>query len=262
MPRHCNIALAVLIFQALVFGQTPSSTTIAATPSASNYGQAVTLTATVTAGATGKVTFYDGVTILGVGTLSGTQASITTVMLASGNRKLRAYYQGDGTYAGSSSASLLQSVVAGASMGFNCPVSYPGTWVSAIAVGDFNGDHKQDLVVANSTTRTVTVYLGNGDGTFQAGISSPTRNYPATLAVGDFNGDGRMDLAIPEGILLGNGDGTFQPVINSPPLYLGSIAVADFNGDGKADLVTSGVGPAVLMGTAMGPFRHRFTSKM
>jgi hypothetical protein len=80
----------VLIFQALALAQTPSSTSLIASPNPSNYRQAVSLTATVTSGATGKVTFYDGVTILGVGTISGGQASISTVMLPSGNRRLRA----------------------------------------------------------------------------------------------------------------------------------------------------------------------------
>ena len=60
----------------------------------------------MTAGATGKVTFYDGVTVLGVGTLAGTQASLTTVMLPSGVRRLRAYYQGEGGLAVSSSPAI------------------------------------------------------------------------------------------------------------------------------------------------------------
>jgi hypothetical protein len=61
-----GICLA-LIFQAVALGQTASSTSLMASPSPSNYGQPVTLTATATSGATGKVTFYDGVTILGIG---------------------------------------------------------------------------------------------------------------------------------------------------------------------------------------------------
>jgi hypothetical protein len=254
MHRHLTLALGGLVLHCVTFAQTPTSTAILASPNPSNYGQPVTLTATVTSGATGRVTFYDGVTILGAGTLSGAQASLTTVMLPSGIRKLRAYYSGDGTYAGSSSAILPQTVVPGASLSLDGAVSYPGPWVFAIAVGDFNGDHKQDIVVANADS-TVSVYLGNGDGTFQTGVSYPAGTY--ALAVGDFNGDGWMDLATDAGVLLGNGDGTFQPAISYPPFYAyygGSIAVADFNGDGKADIVTSGVGPAVLLGNGDGTF--------
>src|ERR1035438_4957287 len=115
---HCryHLALAGLVFQAALFGQTQNSTSLTASPNPSNYGQPVTLTATVTSGATGKVTFYDGVTILGVGTLSGTRASISTVMLPSGKQKLRAYYHGDGAYAPSSSTSIQQTVTAGQSL--------------------------------------------------------------------------------------------------------------------------------------------------
>jgi hypothetical protein len=139
-----------------------------ASPSPSNYGQPVTLAATVTSGATGKVTFYDGVTILGIGTISGGQASITTVMLPSGNRKLRAYYQGNGTYAASSSTSVAQSVVAGASLGFQPPATYsmPAV-VGSVAVGDFNGDNRQDLAMASTLGNTITVYLGNGEVRFR-----------------------------------------------------------------------------------------------
>lgn len=111
MPRAANFALAGLIFQAAAFAQTPTVTSLIASPNPSGYGQPATLTASVSAGATGKVTFYDGTTILGVGTLSGTHASLTTVMLPSGVRTLRAHYDGDGTYAMRTAATNLASRV-------------------------------------------------------------------------------------------------------------------------------------------------------
>jgi hypothetical protein len=238
-----GICLA-LVFQAVALGQTASTTSLTASSSPSNYGQPVTLTATVTSGATGKVTFYDGVTILGIGTISGTQASISTVMLPSGNRKLRAYYQGNGTYGASSSVSVPQSVVAGVSMGLRPPISFPAPFQSSgMAVADFNGDHKQDLALVDTYGNAVDIYLGNGDGTFPSAVAYPVGTAPGSVVIADFNGDGVADLAITTSgnsvdIFLGNGDGTFQPALNSVLSgILTALATGDFNGDGKADLV-------------------------
>ena len=87
----------------------------------------------------------------------------------------------------------------------------------SVAVGDFNGDGIPDLAVTNYFDTTVTILLGNGDGTFTPTAVSPQVDVPIALAVGDFNGDGKADLAVTFGtgspgavmILLGNGDGTF-----------------------------------------------------
>ncbi len=65
----------------------------------------------------------------------------------------------------------------------------------SVAVADFNGDGKADLVTANAGSNTVTVLLGNGDGTFAAPLSPAAGTDPIFAAVGDFNGDGLPDLA-------------------------------------------------------------------
>ena len=74
-----------------------------------------------------------------------------------------------------------------------------GDWPNSIAVGDFNGDGIPDLAVANGPLTisygTVTILLGNGDGTFTA-AASPGDRRPRIVAVGDFNGDGIPDLAV------------------------------------------------------------------
>jgi hypothetical protein len=64
----------------------------------------------------------------------------------------------------------------------------------SVAVGDFNGDGKLDLAVANLGSNDVSVLLGNGDGSFQAPRNFPTGLEPRSVAVGDFNGDGKVDL--------------------------------------------------------------------
>jgi hypothetical protein len=77
-----------------------------------------------------------------------------------------------------------------------------------VALGDFNGDGKLDIVTANLQGSTVSVLLGNGDGTFQAARSFATGPEPNAVAVGDFNGDGWLDLAVTDGsvwVLLNDG---------------------------------------------------------
>jgi hypothetical protein len=180
---------------------------------------------------------------------------------------------------------------------FQTPVSYGsgGLYALSVAVGDVNGDGKPDVLVANycedsscATNGSVSVLLGNGDGTFQAARSydsgGPGGQNAIAVAVGDVNGDGKPDLAVTNqcasstncdmdfgpgsvGVLLSNGDGTFQaPVVySSGGQDAIAVAVADVNGDGKPDLLVShwcvssdtcdegGVG--VLLGNGDGTFQ-------
>ena len=69
-----------------------------------------------------------------------------------------------------------------------------GSLPYSVAVGDFNGDGKSDLVTADENDSTASVLLGNGNGTFQAKRSFGTGSQPYSVAVGDFNGDGKSDL--------------------------------------------------------------------
>lgn len=139
-----------------------------------------------------------------------------------------------------------------------------GTQPKAVATGDFNGDGKPDFATADFGSSTVTVQLGNGDGTFTAAPSLiATLSNPDGLAVGDFNGDGKQDLAVANyasgtvSIFLGNGDGTFtagSPVSASAP---GAVVVGDFNNDGNADLAIANIynnSLAVLLGHGDGTF--------
>src|SRR5438067_9479836 len=86
-----------------------------------------------------------------------------------------------------------------------------GAW--AVATGDFNGDGKRDLAVANNGSNDVSILLSNGNGTFASAVNYGAGAYPKDVAVGDFNGDGKADVAVANdgsnnvSILLGNGDG-------------------------------------------------------
>ena len=74
-----------------------------------------------------------------------------------------------------------------------------GRFPYSVAVGDFNGDGKPDLAVANYNSNNVSVLLGNGDGSFQAAQDFGAGSNPYSVAVGDFNGDDKPDLAVANG---------------------------------------------------------------
>ncbi len=117
---------------------------------------------------------------------------------------------------------------------------------SAIITFDFNADQFGDLAVANAADNTVSILLGNGDGTFTAANDFPTGAGPAALAAGDFNADGVLDLVTADqgantvSVLFGNGDGTFDP-----PVAFGTgaspraVVVGNLNGDARLDLVVA-----------------------
>ena len=86
-----------------------TSTSLTATPNPSVLGHAVVVTATVSSGA-GKVTFYDGGTVLGVATLAAGHATLSTSLLASGSHSLTARYDSDSTYGPSTSTAWVQTI--------------------------------------------------------------------------------------------------------------------------------------------------------
>ena len=147
-----------------------------------------------------------------------------------------------------------------------------GMFSDAIALGDLNGDGKLDVVVANygrdSGTQSVSVLLGQGDGTFAAKVDYPSQYLPISLVLGDLNGDGTLDIilgaetthgGVPDGsyvgVLLGKGDGTFADSVSySIQDGAASLALGDVNRDGKPDLVVSGGTVRLLLGKGDGTF--------
>jgi hypothetical protein len=149
----------------------------------------------------------------------------------------------------------------------NSPIAV-GNGPVRVAEGDFNGDGIPDLAIANSADNTVSILLGNGNGTFKQAPGSPffVGTDPTSVAVGDFNGDGKPDLAVVNfsdetvSILIGNGDGTFTPAPGSP-VSAGfssyTLALADFNGDGIVDLAVTNIDSyqvQILLGNGDGTF--------
>jgi hypothetical protein len=111
------------------------------------------------------------------------------------------------------------------------------------AVGDFNLDGRMDFVVANHGDGSISVVLGNGDGTFQPTQGISVGSGPDSVAVADVNGDSFPDIVVADGdvaVLLGNGDGTFRPpmAFSTGAIQI-ALVVADFNGDHLLDIATA-----------------------
>jgi len=132
---------------------------------------------------------------------------------------------------------------------FKPKVNYPGC-PSGIALkillADFNRDGHTDVALgcSDGTNGSLTILLGNGDGTFQTPTSF-TAGDVAGIAIGDFNDDGILDFAVTNHLqqnvmfFAGNGDGTFASgvVVLSPPAELHDVVVSDYNLDFNDDLV-------------------------
>src|SRR5437867_610491 len=109
-----------------------------------------------------------------------------------------------------------------------------GSYPRSVAIGDLNGDGKPDLAVANYSSSTVSVLLGNGDGTFGPKSDYRTGFYPQSVAIEDLNGDGRPDLATANlfsntvSVLLGNGRRTIGPKTDyGTGSYPASVTIGD-----------------------------------
>ena len=148
----------------------------------------------------------------------------------------------------------------------NYAVKSNPTSVTAAHLNDDGAVDVLDLVVSNHSTNTVSVLLGNADGTFLAKGEFEVGAGPRSGTSADFDEDGNADFAVAVGspfsniaVLLGNGDGTFQtkrnfPVGSGPS----SVVSADFDGDGDVDLAVTNFGAhdvSVLLGNGDGTFQ-------
>lgn len=153
-----------------------------------------------------------------------------------------------------------------------------GATPTSIVAAAFNPSRPAiiDLAVTNSADNTLEIFIGNGDGTFQNGVTYATGVTPNYVATADLDVDGNLDLAVTDSgvatssnnvgnsvsIFLGNGDGTFiKPGGTRLDFAAGtnptSITIADFNDDSLPDLVVTATGDnsfALLLGTGGGLF--------
>jgi hypothetical protein len=129
---------------------------------------------------------------------------------------------------------------------FQPPVSYsyaPGVGAYGLVAGDFADDGHLDLAVANDGSNTVSILVGNGDGSFQPPIEYATGIQPMQIVAGDFSGEGRPDLAVANfvsgsiSVFRSNGDGTFTHAGLLATTPHATPLVADVNGDGTNDVL-------------------------
>ncbi len=148
------------------------------------------------------------------------------------------------------------------------PLYEHGDTPTSIAVTDLNGDDKPDLAVTNGgrMSNAVSIWLGNGDGTFQAPTDYRTGQRPLRVAFADFNNDRVTDLLVVNGekdsftIFLGNGDGTFQDGkddgANGGPV---AGLARDFDGDSLIDVAIVNIRSndlSILYGRGDGTFHY------
>lgn len=166
---------------------------------------------------------------------------------------------------GRSNTTLLEVAIPRTILSFNPSVVTPNPSPSVVGVADLNGDGNLDLVSTDSAANAITIFLGNGDGTFRFLADYPVGSKPASAAIADINGDNNPDIVVADegsneiSVLLGNGDGTFQPAVsyNANPVPV-SIALGDFNHDGKLDVAVASDGgyiASILLGNGDGTFQ-------
>ena len=174
---------------------------------------------------------------------------------------------GDGTFQAPRDYAIGPYLPAGADSSFGTLVDYR----RAMVVADLTASGVPDIAVLNYQSDTISLLLGNGDGTFQPqriiGLGSLVDPY--SLAAGDLTNNGIMDLVVVSStigpvqqgeVLLGRGDGTFGPPIpftlNDPGNPTSTILLADLTGNGILDLVYEGFfNSYVLLGNGNGTFQ-------
>lgn len=119
-----------------------------------------------------------------------------------------------------------------------------GGEIVSVATGDLNGDGVVDVLATANSANELGIYLGRGDGTFNAKGAVGVDVGPISVAIGDVNRDGHRDAVVGYGgtsisVLLGRGDGTLSPAHDFGPIESSTahVALADVDGDGCLDVI-------------------------
>jgi hypothetical protein len=188
----------------------------------------------------GDGTFTAGATLPGTGTMIPIVTGdfngdgITDIAAADFNNNIVHFYLGvgDGTFGG-----------------HTAPTMTGGVFVQpfAAATGDFNGDGHLDVVFANTGNNTLTIFLGDGTGSFaEAPPFASGGNGPSDISVADLDRDGILDIVVANRssnaitVHRGNGNGTFAaPVSFVTGTNVFGLALADVDGDGRLDVIST-----------------------
>ncbi len=209
----------------------------------------------------------------GDGTFQAT-ATLATLGGAAPNGIFFADFNGDGKldFAGEVSGQVVVYLASGST--FAAPVALltsDTTYDSCQSIaGDLTGDTKPEIVSINCNDNTLTIFVNNGDGSFQTGVyyqnAGDLNMYPYAASIADLNGDGKNDIVVANDdagqitLFTGKGDGTLT--VPTVGYAVGGYSwevplVADFNGDGLLDVVESDddFAFAFLQGYGDGTFR-------
>ncbi len=134
----------------------------------------------------------------------------------------------------------------------------------SIVAADVNGDGKPDLIVADLGTKSISVFINTGTGTFNPAVIYKVGNSPTAVAVADLNGDTFPDIAVTNSadntvtILTNNGSGIFTATgLYSTGTTPSDVVIADFNNDGANDLAITNQGSnnvSILLNQGSGTF--------
>ena len=252
--------------------QAPTATSVATSGTPSVYGTAVTFTATVTPGATGTVTFYDGATSLGTGILSGNTATLTTSALTAGSHSITAVYEGDTNYISSTSPAITQTVD---------PASGGVTLSSSLNPSTYGDAVTFTATVATDATGSITFMDGAttlGSGTIVSGSATFTTSslgggsHPITAVyAGDTNHSAATSPSLTQVVnrattttTLTTSGGPYaagEPVTFTATVPAGATGTVTFR-DGATVLGTATVvdGTATFTTSALGEGPHSITA--